>query len=104
MPVWIHKVFAASSKFGRFKNSNGRGPRAYGLVWVDKRLRGQQRYIATTLSKDYGSAGMGEDEFKFLEEDPSTSLGVKIYEEGTQVFERFLEDTRIPEAPYNGDE
>ena len=35
--------------------------------------------IATTLSKDYGSAGIGEDEFKFLEEDPSTSLGVKRF-------------------------
>ena len=87
MPVWIHKVVAALSKFGRFKNSSGRGPRAYGLVWVDKRLCGQQRYIATTLSKDYGFSGMGEDEFKFLEEDPNTSFGVRRFmRRGTNVF------------------
>ena len=72
----MHKVVAALSKFG-----NGRRSRAYGLAWVDKRLCGQQRYIAITPSKNYDFSGRGEDEFKFLEEDPNTSFGVRRFYE-----------------------
>ena len=81
----MHKVVAALSKFGRFKNSSGRRSRAYGLAWVDKRLCGQQRYIAITPSKNYDFSGRGEDEFKFLEEDPNTSFGVAPSESTTKV-------------------
>ena len=90
MPVWIHKVFAASSKFGRFNKRKGRGPCAYALVWVDNACAGNKGILQPLCP------GLWEkDEFKFLEEDPSTSLGVKRFmRRGTQVFERFLEDTR----------
>ena len=99
----IHKVFAASSKFGRFKNSNGRGHVHMAWFGSTNAYAGKKGILQPRCQRLW-FCREGEDEFKFLEEDQAHHLGLKIYEERNKVFERFLEDTRDAEAPYNGDE
>ena len=93
MSFWVRNSVAASSNFAWRANSKGRSKRVYGLARVDKSRSWRKRSVATTSSKNYSFA-KGEDEFKFLEEDPNTSLRVKRFmRRGRIGFEQFLEDT-----------
>ena len=54
------------------------GDHVYGLVWVDNAYMSNKGILQPRCLKTM-VLPMGEDEFKFLEEDPSTSLGVKRF-------------------------